>query len=262
MIDFLKESTFAINDVIAVAWKNLKKYYFSIAGLCLLIFIVSALSSMLGYFLNNFSKAFSIIMIILFAFTYFILQLTLLKYIFHTLDSQSGSVSLKEATPTFKEFSDTFTAGFYFLLCILFMYILVSVAALPLVYTGLAVNLVVEIALFAATVLILITWLRISFFPFFIIDRQVTPFRSIRMSLATTRGNFTKILILLGFFALSHVVYLYLNYNGYYFLAGMVTIINSFLITPLSSVALAVAYRRMTSEYSGDADPDIFHHLV
>lgn len=206
MIDFLKESTFAVNEVLTVAWEDLKKYYFSIVGLCLLIFVISALSSMLGYYLNNFSQAFSVIMIILFALTYFILQLTLLKYIFHTLDSQSGSVSLKEAIPTFKEFADNFTAGFYFLLCILFMYLLVSVAALPLVYTGLPVSMVVELAIFTATILILITWLRISFFPFFIIDRQVAPFRSIRMSLAITRGNFTKILILLGFFLQYHMV--------------------------------------------------------
>lgn len=262
MIDFLKEGTFAVNEVIAVAWQGLKKQYFSIAGLCSLIFIISAFSSLAGYYFNSFGKFFSIVMIIVFSLSYFISQITLLKYIFLTLDSQSGSASVKEALPTFKELANNLAAGFYFMLCILFVFLLVSMAALPLVYLKVPVSMVAELAIFVAMVMILITLLRISFFPFFIIDRQVAPFRSIRMSLAITRGNFTKILILLGFFALSHFLYLYLNYREYYILSAIVTAINSFLIVPLSSVALAVAYRKMMSDYRGDADPDILHHLI
>lgn len=262
MIDFLKESTFAVNEVIAAAWQDLKKYYFSIAGLCVLVFVISAASSVSGYYLNHVGKSFSLLMIVFFSLSYFVTQLTLLKYIFLTLDAGAGSASLKEALPTVKEMVNTLTAGFYFLLCIALVFALVSLAALPLAYLGLGPGMAAQLAIFVAAIMILITWLRISFFPFFIIDKQAPPFRSIRLSLAITRGNFTRILILLGFFAFFHALYLYLNYRGYYIMAGMVTAINSFLIVPLSSVALAVAYRKMMSDYHGDADPDILHHLL
>jgi hypothetical protein len=38
--------------------------------------------------------------------------------------------------------------------------------------------------------------------------------------------------------------------------------INSFFVIPLSSVALAVAYRGMMSEYTGDQDPDVMDNII
>jgi hypothetical protein len=44
--------------------------------------------------------------------------------------------------------------------------------------------------------------------------------------------------------------------------AFVVNIISSFIIVPLSSVALTIAYRKMVSEYKGEEDPDIIHNIV
>jgi len=50
MIDYLKESTFAVKDVVLQAWKVTKDNYFSIATLCFLIFITASTSTFMALF--------------------------------------------------------------------------------------------------------------------------------------------------------------------------------------------------------------------
>src|SRR5690606_18835294 len=49
MLQYLKQSTFKANDVFMNAISLLKSHYFSIAGLCFLLFITSSLSSYLVF---------------------------------------------------------------------------------------------------------------------------------------------------------------------------------------------------------------------
>jgi hypothetical protein len=53
-----------------------------------------------------------------------------------------------------------------------------------------------------------------------------------------------------------------LDEREYLALGFLVLFINSFLIVPLSSVALSVAYRSMMSEYTGDQDPDVMDNII
>src|SRR5690606_10174806 len=53
MLQYLKQSTFKANDVFMNAISLLKSYYFSIAGLCFLLFITSSLSSYLAFTLAD-----------------------------------------------------------------------------------------------------------------------------------------------------------------------------------------------------------------
>jgi len=150
----------------------------------------------------------------------------------------------------------------YFMLVIIGVYAIVIFVAFPFIYTGIRIAVVTNVAIAVGVVAIFITWVRISFFPFFIIDKNLPPFASLKFSLAITKGNFTKILLLLlvlgGFYVLS-LVLVGLQMPV---LAFCVNILSSFLIVPLSSVALTIAYRKMMGEYDGDAEPDIIHNIV
>jgi membrane-anchored glycerophosphoryl diester phosphodiesterase (GDPDase) len=109
---------------------------------------------------------------------------------------------------------------------------------------------------------IFITWLRISFFPFFFIDKNESPFKSLKLSLAITKGNFFKILLLLFVLGFFQILYLVLNYFQLTVIATFVNILSSFIIVPLSAVALTVAYRKMTDEYKGAEEPDILANII
>ncbi|MBC7913379.1 MAG: hypothetical protein H7Y07_04575 [Pyrinomonadaceae bacterium] len=262
MIDFLKESTFAVNDVIQSARVVLRKYYFSILGLCLLLFLIPTLSRVLASTFSDSHPLFKIFFLIVFVLSYFGFQLTIIKYIFHALDKEENEVTYIKAKPSSKEVLDFFFGTLFFLICCILILAVFFLIGFPIIYTGIEISTVVQIAKSIATLVIFIASIRISFFPFFIIDRHVQPLRALRLSLAITRGNFTKLLLLLSFFAIFHVLYLYLDDSEYLGLSLMVLFINSFFIIPLSSVALAIAYRGMMSEYIGDQDPDVMDNII
>ncbi|MXV53275.1 hypothetical protein GS399_20100 [Pedobacter sp. HMF7647] len=263
MIDFLKESSFAVNDVLKTAIDLLKKHYISIAGLGLLMFITWNLSEILAGFMGEINWGINVLMFIFFILFYFGLQLTLFKYILRLLDDkEAGNVTIRNSVPTRKQIAFFLIGTLYFIACIILVYALIAVLFFPLIYTGLNMNMIIQVAASLGMLAIIITWIRISFFPFFIIDQNAHPFKSIRFSLAITRGNFTKIFLLLVFFAIFHALSFYFNYQGYSFLSTIISIVNSFLIVPLSGVAIAVAYRQMMAEYRGDEDPDIIHNII
>jgi hypothetical protein len=262
MIEFLKDSTFAVNDVLQTAWNILKKQYLSIAGLCFLLFITWNSSAFLAAYLAGVNVALSLFMALIFILVYFTVQLTLFKYTLKLIDVGGEDTSIKNSLPSKKQLANFLIGTFYFFLCILFVYLLMAILVFPLIYTGLDFQLLIQVATSLGIIAIFITWIRISFFPFFIIDMDAKPFRSIRFSLAITRGNFTRLLLLLGTLALFHGMSFYLIKQDYPILGALVSIISSFFIVPLSGVATAVAYRQMMGEYKGDQDPDIIHNII
>lgn len=275
MIEFLKESTFTINEVIGKAWSVTKRNYFSIATLCFLMFLTSNASGMMAFFLKDVNKGLSILMAALFVLFYFTINLSLLKYIFHLLDDEENDVSIVSTLPTRQQIIRFLIATFYFSLCIVFVGILLYPVLFILdpvlrfvVKIGLvndlaaAGRIVTNVSVAIAIVAIFITFIRISFFPFFIIDKNQTPFGSIKFSLAITKGNFTKILLLLLVLGGFYILYLLLSYLQWPVIAFIVNILSSFIIVPLSSVALTIAYRKMMREYQGDEEPDIIHNIV
>ncbi|GGI23896.1 hypothetical protein [Pedobacter mendelii] len=262
MINYLKESTFAVNDVIQKAWVITKKHYFSIATLCFLMFITASASSLMAFFIKDVSKFLSIAMVFIFIMLYFTINLSLFKYIFHLMDDELNDVKIVDTLPTRQQIIRFLVATLYFVGCIFGVYLIVILIAFPFIYTGLDVTIVKNVAISVGIIAIFITWLRISFFPFFIIDKNCKPFESIKLSLATTKGNFTKILLLLVILGGGYLIYLLLNYLQWPLVAFIVNILSSFIIVPLSSVALTVAYRKISGEYQGDEHPDILHNIV
>ncbi|MEQ7802296.1 hypothetical protein ABDJ41_21050 [Pedobacter sp. ASV1-7] len=261
MIEFLKESTFTVNEVIGKAWTVTRRNYFSIATLCFLMFITSNASGLMAFFLKDVNMGLSILMAFFFVMFYFTINLSLFKYIFHLLDDELN-VSIVDTIPTRKQIIRFLVAMLYFMLCIIGVYSIVILIAFPFIYTGIRMDIITNIAISVGIIAIFITWIRISFFPFFIIDKNLPPFLSIKFSLATTKGNFTKILLLLLVLGGFHVLYLFVSYLQWPVVAFFINVLSSFIIVPLSSVALTIAYRKMISEYKGEGDPDIIHNIV
>ncbi len=262
MIEFLKESTFVVNDVLRVAWKILKSQYFKVLGLCIMMFLVFNLSGFLAYFLSDFNIGISLIMLLIFIVTYCGFQLTLFKFILRVLDENREDVYVKESVPSTRQIIKFLVATFYFILCILVVYGIIILVIFPLAYVRVPMGVLTQVAISLGVLGIIFTWIRISFFPFFIIDRDYSPFKSIRFSMAITRGNFTKLLILLIFLAIFQILHLIINYKGNFFVGLTINLVNSLLIIPLSSVVITVAYRRMMNEYIGDQDPGIISNII
>ena len=262
MIEFLKESTFVVNDVLRVAWRILKSQYFKVLGLCLMMFLVFNLSGFLAFFISGFNVGVSIFMLLIFIFIYCGFQLTLFKFILRVLDENREDVYVKDSIPTTRQIIKFLIATFYFILCILLVYGIITVMIFPFAYVRIPSELLTQVAISLGILGIIFTWIRISFFPFFIIDKDFSPFKSIRFSMAITRGNFTKLLMLLICLAVFQLLHFLINFRGNFLGGIIVNLINSLLIIPLSSVVITVAYRRMMNEYEGDQDPRIMRNII
>jgi pheromone shutdown protein TraB len=128
---------------------------------------------------------------IVFIGIYFIINLTLLKYIFYLIDHEEDHLSIRDSLPTQKQIVNFLLGNLMFTGCILAVYIIVALMVFPFIYTGLNLQFLINFAISVGLVAIFITWIRISFFPFFIIDRNASPFTSLKFSLAITKGIFS-----------------------------------------------------------------------
>lgn len=251
MIQFLKQSTFAVNEVFVRSLYLLRDRYFSIAGLCFLLFMTSNLSGILAFYLSDYNSGIRILMAAFFVVLYFGLQLTLFKYL---LTQIAGDINMGvlQAVPSSKELLYFFLSMIIIVLVAFGSFLAVSLVGWPFIYLGIEIEVVVSISLFLSAVLTFLFLLRVAFYPFFIIERKAAPVRAIRLSIALTRGNVIKLLLILLFFAILHFLNGYFNYQGLPVLSVILNIVNSFLIIPLSSVVLAMAYTKMVKGYGSD----------
>lgn len=247
MIQFLKESTFATNEVIRKSWWVLKENYFSIAGMCFSLFLTSNASGILAFYLQDISPVLSSFMAFVFVVAYFGIQLTLFKYIFRLIDREQ-KIRLWENIPSTREMLQFFKAMLLLTLFLLVTFAAFSVLAWPLIYL-VGVDMVVNAIFLVSAVMTLYFLIRVAFYPFFIIDHNCDGKEAIRLSLALTKGNVTRLLMILAFFAILQLLYIYLNYLGYPLLSTLVSILTSFVVVPLSSVIVAMAYRDMVMHY-------------
>lgn len=244
MIQFLKESTFAANEVFVRSLFLLKDRYFSIAGLCFLLFVTSNLSGVLAFYLHGINPVLRAFMALLFVVLYFGLQLTLFKYLLAQMNGKVH-IRLKESLPTPRELLYFFVSMLVIVLLAIACFLVISLLGWPFIYTGIGIEVMVSVSMIVSAILTFLFLLRVAFYPFFIIDKAAAPFRAIRLSFALTRGNVTKLLLILLFFAILHFLNGYFNYQGLPVLSVALNVINSFLIVPLSSVVVAMAYHTM-----------------
>ncbi|MBB2144283.1 hypothetical protein GM921_02185 [Pedobacter sp. LMG 31464] len=292
MIDYLKESTFAVKDVIMQAWKVTRDNYFSIATLCFLIFITAFTSTFMAFFMGELNIGIRVLMLLIFIMSYCVVELCLIKYIFRLLDHQEETdIKIIDTLPTRTEVIRFLIGTVYFGLSIF----LVGILLMPVLYIldlilkfavnqGLINNftyagkVIVNVAVAIAMLSIFFTFIRIIFFPFFIIDKHSPPFESIKLSLATTKGNFIKLLFILvglvvvqaivfGFFYIVimmgfRLINFFFDYDINQYISLIVVVFSSFVIVPFTTAFFAVAYRKIMKEYKGDEHPDIIHNIV
>ncbi len=291
MINYLKESTFAVKDVIMAAWKVTRENYFSLATLCFMVFLTASTSTFMAFFMEEVYVGIKVVMLGIFMMSYCVVELCMIKYIFRLLDGAETDIQIVETLPTRKEIIKFLIATVYFGLSIFF----VGVLLMPLLYvldaflrfllnqglidgylqTG---KIIVNVAVAIAVLSIFITFIRIIFFPFFIIDKQTPPFESIKLSFAATKGNFIKLLmiflglvavqaIVFGFFYVvilmaSRLVNMFVDYDITQYSSLIVVIFSSFVIVPFSTSFFAVAYRKIMNDYKGQEHPDIIHNIM
>lgn len=291
MIDYLKESTFAVKDVVLQAWKVTKENYFSIATLCFLIFITASTSTFMAFFMEELHIGIKIVMLLIFIMCYCVIELCMIKYIFHLLDDENADIKIIDTLPTRKEIGRFLLGTIYFGISIFF----VGILLMPVLYildlifkfavsqhliagyaeTG---KIIVNIAVIIAMISIFFTFIRIIFFPFFIIDKHSPPFESIKLSLATTKGNFIKLMffllglvivqaIVFGFFYVVvttgfRLINFFFDTDINQYISLIVVIFSSFVIVPFTTAFFAVAYRKIMNDYKGDEHPDIIHNIV
>jgi len=263
MIYFFKQCTFSVNDVFQKAIKILSSHYFSVLGLFMLLFITSNFSTTLAFYIQDYSILLSIAMFIAFVIMYFGIQLTLFNYVLK-IDDTDRKVKISEIIPRASQLSNYFGSLLIGVILIpLLIILLIALICFPLIYIDRnLVNVLPNIVMSIGLVVIVVLLIRIAFFPFFILNREISSWRALRLSFALTRGNMTKILLILAVFGLMSLLQAYLNFKSYYFMSIGLSVINSFFIQPLVSVVMAVAFKDMMAEYKGGDDPAVLKNII
>jgi len=263
MLQYLKQSTFKANDVFMKAIHILKSHYFSIAGLCLFLFITSSLSSYLAFTLADSSVGvlkglFCFVFVTLFFGTQLILikrALLLARGIEHA--------DFKDYIPSAKQFVN-FLMGFIlysFLLGV--VYLLSSLLSFPLLYLGTDMETVsMEINPVLTGIIMMLVLIRITFFPYFIVDKKYSLFRACRLSIALTKGNVINLLLLMLAVGMAYILQASFEYLGYFIVAKIFGAINTFVIIPSVSLVMAVAYHNMMKDYQGGDDPQLLKNII
>jgi len=263
MLQYFKESTFRANEVFLRAIKLLKSHYFSVAGLCFLLFITNNLSSFLAMYLNDSIDSWlKILLLFIFLVLFFNLQLILIRRALNLVYHREG-MSVLSYIPTAKHFL-SFMVG---LLIAIFISVLVAcvmyVLCFPLLYIGVSMETVMyEVHPLVTAIISMLIILRTMFFPFFILDKDFRVFKAYRFSIALTKGNFFRLFLVLLIVSSAFLLQLGAEYMGYNILARIFSIINSFVIIPSVSLVLAVVYTDMIKEYQGEDDPQLLKNII
>ena len=247
MIQFLKESTFAVNEVFNKSWELLKQHYFSVAGLCFLLFITSGLSNYLATTISDFNIVLSSFMAFFFMIMYFGLNMTLFKYILNLIDGNHNK-KLIQCIPNTKELIYFFGAMLSIMFLSIALLMILGAVSFPFLYLFENGDNRIELmskftvfVVFVAAIMTFILIIRVAFYPFFIIDKHAGTFKSLRFSFALTKGNVFKLLLILAVFAFFQLLQMYFNYLEYYIIFIILNLVSSFLVVPLACIVVSVA---------------------
>ncbi|MFZ4862842.1 hypothetical protein ACL9RF_11705 [Sphingobacterium sp. Mn56C] len=263
MLEFLKESTFKANDVFVRALSILKKHYISVAGLCFLLFVTSNLSTILSSYLTDIvSNVVRIFLLLVFIVLFFGLQLVLIKRGM-LLANGVEHAAMRTYIPSVKQFINFILFLIAYSMLTGIVYLFIAIICMPLLYMGVGMQTILFMLnpLFTGLVMMLIL-IRISFFPFFILERNYSFVRAGKMSIAFTRGNVINLLVLMFILASAYILQITFEYFDYALLAKISSILNTFIIIPSVSLVMAVAYVDMMKEYKGSDDPELFKNII
>lgn len=263
MLDFLKESTFRANDVFVRALAILKKHYISVAGLCFLLFVTNNLSTYLALYLSELTgSGVRAVLLLVFVILFFGLQLVLIKRAI-LLANDIEKVPMMNYVPSTKQFVHFILGLLSYSLITGVVYLICSIICMPLLYMGVGLDTITyEVNPLLTAIIMMFILVRISFFPFFIVENSFSFVRSIKLSIAFTKGNTINLLILMALLASTYMGQVFFEYMSYSIMAKIMSAINTFVIIPSVSLVLAVAYVGMIKEYKGSYDPELLKNIL
>jgi len=133
---------------------------------------------------------------------------------------------------------------------------------MPLLYIGVNMDTILwEINPLLTGIIMMLVLIRISFFPFFILEKGFSIIRAFKWSIAFTKGNMTNLLILMFLLAFAYILQVSFERLEYFNLAKISSILNTFIIIPAVSVVMATAYVDMLKEYKGSDNPELFKNI-
>lgn len=261
MSHFLKESTFAINEVFSKSLDILKNNYLSVATLCFLMFIISNGSSALAEYLKHFNIVLSSFMALIFMVLYFGANLAIFKVVLAIIDNKSER-SLNDIIPSTKELVNCFGSILIIFLSSIIILLLFSLICWPLIYLNIELVTMVNFVLVLSFLVTFLFIIRVAFYPFFILDKSTSSLQSIKLSFAMTRGNVFKLLFIMAVFTFMHIIQIYASLWLSFYIGLFLGAINAFLIVPLSSIVITVAYREMILGVNKEDNLDIFKNII
>ncbi|MGO3807812.1 MAG: hypothetical protein ACTJHT_16165, partial [Sphingobacterium sp.] len=169
----------------------------------------------------------------------------------------------KDYIPTTKQFVNFLLGFVLYSFLIGIVYLLISIVSFPLLYLGVDMTtLSMEVCPFLTGVIMVFVLMRITFFPYFIADKQINLFHACRLSIALTRGNVVSLLVLFLAIGLTYLFQLSCEYFEYFLAAKIFSFINTFFVIPSVSLVMAVAYHEMLKDYNGGDDPKLLNNII
>lgn len=262
MLQFLKTSTFRANDVFFRAIGVLSRHYISIAGLCFLLFIVSNLSTLLSIYFADYEEMVKVPMLLLFVVLYFSLQLVLLKRAVH-LVKEEPRICFWNYFPSVPKFLSYIFGLLIYSVLAGVVYLLMYVLCFPLLYLGVSMDTVRnEIHPMLTGLVMVVVILRTVFYPFFIIEHNLSTWKAYKFSVAMTKGNVFSLLFIVLAVAFTHLLQVGSEYLGYVYIAKVFSVINSFVIVPLVSIVMSIVYVDMMRSYRGGENPTLMDNII
>lgn len=262
MLDFLKDITFKANDVVLRAVDILMRNYISIAGLCFLLFVTSNLSSFLALYLDSSNYFIKVLLLLVFVGLYFGLQLVLLKRTIFLAKDEKSHV-FKDYLPTVSQFCYYIVGLLFYSLIAFVVYLIMYVLLFPILFLGVNMQTVqTEVHPLLTGLVMMFILIRITFFPFFILENGFNTFKSYRFSLAMTKGNVLTLLIIIAIVASTHLLQIAAEYLGYSLVSWILSLINAFVIIPVVGVVMSIVYIDMMKAYKGGSDPSVIDNII
>ncbi|WP_138092531.1 hypothetical protein [Sphingobacterium daejeonense] len=143
------------------------------------------------------------------------------------------------------------------------VYLIMYVLLFPLLFLGVNMQTVqTEVHPLLTGLVMMFILIRITFFPFFILENGFNTFKSYRFSLAMTKGNVLTLLIIIAIVASTHLLQIAAEYLGYSLVSWILSLINAFVIIPVVGVVMSIVYIDMMKAYKGGSDPSVIDNII
>ena len=237
----------SIKEIFSIAWRITRKHYWLLAIFTIVLFCISTASNLLSvYFNKQFNVGVSVLLGLFFLIAYTMVNLGLTKAIFWILDKDNEDFEMEQIQPNFLQIGNYLICTMlYFLIFAVGGFIIIR-SVLPLVIWLAPQQKNLQLALCCVPLFpLVIVFLRLYFYQFFILDKNIGPLEAIRDSYRFTKRKAWRIFVLLFGFGVIYLVTSWLDTHNYFVTGVVLRVVNFFVVVPTTSVALVIIYRNL-----------------